>query len=162
MFSDKDAKKIVDNIIDFYHEDFIERYSTVDTIENLIAGSDYDRYDYKELSDLIEKQLTNTEDYLNNKQTTSKNYRSKKLGYSYYDLLQTMDIIKNNDFAALESIIEKFNLSKNANNLIRLYEFQIKELELNMKKKDAEAKSTINLMQNFRPEKKCSNGSGYR
>jgi hypothetical protein len=69
MFSDKDAKKIVDNIIDFYHEDFIERYSTVDTIENLVAGSDYDRYDYKELSDLIEKQLTNTEDYLNNKQT---------------------------------------------------------------------------------------------
>jgi hypothetical protein len=153
LFSDKDAKKIVDNIIDFYHEDFIERYSTVDTIENLVAGSDYDRYDYKELSDLIEKQLTNTEDYLNNKQTTSKNYRSKKLGYSYYDLLQTMDIIKNNDFAALESIIEKFNLSKNANNLIRLYEFQIKELELNMKKKDAEAKSTINLMQNFDQKK---------
>jgi capsular polysaccharide biosynthesis protein len=153
LFSDKDAKKIVDNIIDFYHEDFIERYSTVDTIENLIAGSDYDRYDYKELSDLIEKQLTNTEDYLNNKQTTSNNYRSKKLGYSYYDLLQTMDIIKINDFAALESIIEKFNLSKNANNLIRLYEFQIKELELNMKKKDAEAKSTINLMQNFDQKK---------
>jgi sugar phosphate isomerase/epimerase len=64
-----------------------------------------------------------------------------------------MDIIKNNDFAALESIIEKFNLSKNANNLIRLYEFQIKELELNMKKKDAEAKSTINLMQNFDQKK---------
>jgi hypothetical protein len=153
LLTEKDAKKVIDNIIDIYHQDFIEKYASQEKVENLLSGTDIERYDYKELSDLIDKQLIATNTFLTSKIDDTENYRSRILGYSFYDMQQSLEIIKQNDFGILESLIERFNLSKNIDNLITLYNYQIKTMELDLKKSEAEAQSTINLMQNYDQKK---------
>jgi hypothetical protein len=87
LLTEKDAKKVIDNIIDIYHQDFIEKYASQEKVENLLSGTDIERYDYKELSDLIDKQLTATNTFLTTKINDTENYRSRILGYSFYDIL---------------------------------------------------------------------------
>jgi hypothetical protein len=112
MFTEKNAKKVMDNIIESYKNDFIEKYSQVETIENLLSSSDVEEYDYKELSELIEKQIISTESYLADKIESSQNYRSKKLGYSYYDMLQTLNIINKMILEFLNLILKGITYQK--------------------------------------------------
>jgi hypothetical protein len=156
------AKKILDDIVKQYQEYFFETYTDKNALTNAIGVLDYDGYDYPEISIVMHDQILIIQNHitakLKDKNTTeSKNtteFRSTKTGVSFSEITSYIDVISKVDIGRLDSIIEAYNISKDKDKLIKLYEYRIRDLELKMSKKSDEAKIVSDTLSKYQKDKK--------
>ena len=146
------GRKLLEGIIDEYITYFDSLYSERDVLPNLLGTVDYDSYDYPELSSVITSQIKMMEIFLNKKISESKDFRSTVSGYSFKDIQEAMNVIKNVDVSRLASIIGATNLTRDREKLITFYEYRIKLLELEKGKKESESKIALDMMNSFKRE----------
>lgn len=148
------AQQIVDEVVRQYQQYFYKTYSDMSVLASAIQPIDYDEYDYPEISTVIRNQLDIFMNFLNTKlkQENGSNFRSVETGLSFSDIKESISIIQQVDLGRLDSIIGAYNLTKNKEKLIRLYEYRIKQEELNMQKKNEEAKLLTDIIQKYKKD----------
>lgn len=82
------------------------------------------------------------------------NFRSVETGLSFSDIMESISIIQQVDLGRLDSIIGAYNLTKNKEKLIKLYEYKIKQQELKMKQKNDEATLLTDIIQKYQKDQK--------
>lgn len=154
--SEKFAQQIVDEVVKQYQQYFYRTYSDMSVLANAIQPIEYDEYDYPEISTIIHNQLDIFMNFLNTKlkQTNGENFRSVETGLSFSDIRESISIIQHVDLGRLDSMIGAYNLTKNKEKLIKLYEYKIKMEELNMKNKNEEASLLTDIIQKYQKDKK--------
>jgi capsular polysaccharide biosynthesis protein len=150
------AQQIVDEVVKQYQQYFYRTYSDMSVLANAIQPVDYSEYDYPEVSKVIHNQLNIFTNFLRTKlsQSDGRNFRSIATGLSFQDILESVSIIKEVDLNRLDSLIGAYNLTKNKEKLIRLYEYRIKTEELNMAQKNDEAALLTDMIQKYQKDKK--------
>jgi len=164
------AQQIVDEIVKQYQQYFYKTYSDMSVLSSAIQPVDYAEYDYPEISTVLNNQLNIFISYLKTKlnQEDGSNFRSVETGLSFGDILESISIIKQVDLNRLDSIIGAYNLTKNKDKLIKLYEYRIKTEELNMAQKNDEASLILNTIKDYQKDQKLvmaglagTDGSGF-
>lgn len=150
------AQLIVDEIVKQYQQYFYKTYSDMSVLSSAIQPVEYAEYDYPEISSVIHNQLDIFVSYLKTKlnQENGSNFRSVETGLSFGDILESITIIKQVDLARLDSIIGAYNLTKNRDKLIKLYEYRIITEQLNMDQKNDEAALILNTIKDYQKDQK--------
>jgi hypothetical protein len=154
--SQKFAQQIVDEVVKQYQQYFYKTYSDMSVLANAIQPVDYEEYDYPEISTVIHNQLDIFTNYLQTKlkEGDGSNFRSVGTGLSFSDIMESVSIIKQVDLGRLDSVIGAYNLTKNKEKLIKLYEYRIKQQELSMKQKTDEAALLTDIIQKYQKDQK--------
>ena len=150
------AQQIVDEVVKQYQEYFYKTYSDMSVLASAIHPVDYEEYDYPEISTVIHNQLNIFTSYLRTKlsQESGSNFRSVETGLSFGDILESISIVQRVDLNRLDSIIGAYNLTKNKEKLIRLYEYRIKMDQLKMNQKNDEAALLMNTVKEYQKDQK--------
>jgi len=98
--------------------------------------------------------------FLSSKIEKAKDFRSTDTGLSFADILQSVDVIDTVDLSRMDSIIGAFNLTKDKDKLIKLYEYRIKVKELEKAKKQDESKIVSDMLGKFERDKSVFACSG--
>lgn len=146
---DVQAREILDEIFVRYQEYFFYTYNNGSTLASTLGPIDYDQYDYFQSVEVISNQISILKNYLSakSKEKGAKDFKSKKTGFTFNDIINSLEIIERVDLQRLDSLIGAYNLTKNKDELIKLYEYRLQKAELTSKKKADEAKiysDTIN------------------
>ena len=146
------GRQLLEKIVNSYEEYFQELYYERNMLPNAVGSLDYEAYDYPEVSLVMEYQIDIINEYLNKKLSEAQGFRSKKTGYSFFDLKESVNIIKTVDINRMKSLISAYNLTKDKEKLIINYENRIKQLELEKAKKESESRTAREMMDSFKRE----------
>lgn len=106
-----EAVRLVDEIVAQYVSYFKKTYSEEDLIAN-ITSVNFDSYDYIEMIDLYDAQLTTMYNYVNAKKSDAPLFRANATSLTFGDLLQQIDIIRRTDLFQLESFVVNNGITK--------------------------------------------------
>lgn len=150
------AQQIVDEVIKQYQQYFYKTYSDMSVLPNAIQALDYEEYDYPEVSKIISNQIDIFMNYLRAKlkQDGGSNFRSVETALSFQDIIESLSIIQQVDLNRVDSIIGAYNLTKDKEKLVKLYEYQIKMQQLNMTQKNDEAAFLTEIIQKYQKDQK--------
>ena len=149
---DKSGREILDALVDSYEKFFTDKYSGRTILANALGKVNYDFYDYGETSTVLHNQLSIIRNYLIEKMREGSDFRSKKTGLSFNDILESINIIDTVDIRKIDSLISAFNLTKDKEKLLIKYEYSIKTSVVEKEKKENEAKIAKDMMDNFKQE----------
>ena len=127
------AQQILDEVIRQYQQYFYRTYSDMSVLANAIQPLDYEEYDYPEISTVIHNQWISLQIIYERKWI--RNMAAISIGRNRHVLWRYHGIHfhhKKVDLSRLDSIIGAYNLTKNKEKLIKLYEYRIKQAELSM------------------------------
>ena len=94
------AREVLDEILDLYFADYSEKYINKATVTDKLSGIYHDNYDYIEMLELIDAEVTETINTLYGRVNSAPYYRSTATGMTFQDLI--------NEFEYLQSV----NISK--------------------------------------------------
>ncbi len=153
--SENKSKEILDELFKQYQEYFFYSYSDRSVLANALGPIDYDKYDYPEMSEVINNQITIIQNYLKtkNKEIGASDFRSKKTGFAFADIIDSIGVLEKVDLQRIDSIIGAYNLTKNKDTLIKLYEHRIQQSELDSQKKTDEAKIYSEMLGKYQKDK---------
>lgn len=156
------ARDILAEIFKQYQENFYYTYSDRSVLSNALGPIEYDKYDYPEISNVIINQINIIQNYLTtkNKELEASNFRSKKTGLAFVDIIDSIEVLKKVDLQRINSIIGSYNLTKDKDKLIKLYEYRIQQSQLESQKKTDEAKIYSDMVGKYQKDKNVMFVSG--
>lgn len=140
------ARKVLDSIIKNYFISYGEKYINQQTLPNNKINEADSQYDYIERVEILENWVTNITDYLAAKRTTHPDFRSAATGYSFSDLYEIYYSIEEYDIPQVYSLILEQMISKDRVTLIKKYESDIAQCQLdldNMNSKSNDLKALV-------------------
>lgn len=128
------AKKISASYKDGYESYFKDTYQYPFTnLENTFGQFDYSKYDYPEVTKVLDNEYNMLISYLSVLQDEDPQFRSaKKL--SFQDMVATLRSSKSLDLNRISATVNAFNLTKNKEMLILKYQYMIRRYELEKNK----------------------------
>ncbi|MEA3222141.1 MAG: Wzz/FepE/Etk N-terminal domain-containing protein [Thermodesulfobacteriota bacterium] len=146
-FSPEERGEILLSVISTYKDKFAEQYVK----QPLLAISPLDKplsnHDYLDTIGILNSSLGNYASFLEDRIKEAGYYRSPKTGKSFIDIKESLETIKDIDLKKIDSIVTISHLTRQKDNLIQKYQYRIKELERQRRKKDAEARIAQKLLQ---------------
>lgn len=156
-----DGKKILDRILENYQDYFFRTYGYNEALGSSVVAVDYKDYDYPEAVDVFDSTLDSLKQYvqkLSNDDTT--NFRSNETGYTFSDLLTTIDTVKSADLDALSSYITINNITNDKEMLLTYYQYRIEEMERERKVSQSELDSVTNSINEYEKDTLLVFGNG--
>mgnify|MGYP005892114701 FL=1 len=156
-----DGKKILDRILENYQDYFFRTYGYNEALGSSVVAVDYKDYDYPEAVDVFNSTLDSLKQYvqkLSNDDTT--NFRSNETGYTFSDLLTTIDTVKSADLDALSSYITINNITNDKEMLLTYYQYRIDEMERERKVSQSELDSVTNSINEYEKDTLLVFGNG--
>lgn len=147
VFSPEERKQVLLYVIKTYKNRFVEQYVkqkllAVDSLKNPLSTRDY--------TDTVSTLNSNIQEYsgfLEDRIKEAGYYRSVKTGKSFVDIKESLKTLKSIDLKEVNSIITISHLTRFRDNLIQKYQYRIKEIEKQRKKKEGEARIAQKLLQ---------------
>lgn len=141
----KDCVALLNNVTEKYKNTFAEKYGYKESLANAVTSFDYNDYDYIDSIDVLDSSLESLESYINELASKdSTRFRSEQTGYTFSDLVKSIETIRTEDLEIISSYITLYNMTKDKENLITNYEYRIEEYErqkkINEEKLDSIAK----------------------
>ncbi|MEN8907833.1 MAG: hypothetical protein ABF289_17925 [Clostridiales bacterium] len=149
------GEQILNETIKNYSNYFYMRYTNREILANIVQDINYDKYDYAEISDVINRQVILLNNFLLQKDEfrNDTKFRSKTTGMAFQDIVKSISVIDQVDINKMDSLINIYNLTKNKGKLIKLYEYKIQRLELSKDKKYDESAIASDMMNKFERKK---------
>lgn len=123
------AAQLLNAITDAYRDYFFEAYGYNDSLGTALKVLDYTNYDYAEAVDLFDNSLTTLRTYVRNlADSDTAKFRSTVTGYSFSDLQQSINTIRELDLDQISSYIAQNNVTKDKDTLQAYYEYRIENL----------------------------------
>ena len=121
-----------------YERYFYERYGYNSSLENSVSSIDYEEYDYINAVDVLNNRLTSLRAYLSDlAEQDNTRFVSSQTGYSFSDLTESIDTIRNEDISWVTSYIISNNITKNKQDLIDYYLYKIEDAERELAQRES-------------------------
>ena len=150
IFSEEEKSLIFLSIADEYRREFERKYGE----EPLVAISFPDdflaKYDYGEIVDIFKTKIDTFIKFLDSKVKKAGFFRSQKTGLSFIDIKSDVESLRNIELLKTEAIIRTLKLTKNKENLINQYKYNIRKIEIRKRKKEKEASVAHRLLKEMR------------
>ena len=125
-----------------YKEYFYDTYS-FSYIEKSVQALDYKAYDYEDAVEILDTKLTILQDFVSQLASLDNSrFTSKETGYSFSDLSNAVDTIRNEDLMRVTSYISSYNLTKSRSERVELYNYKIE----NERRKQAQTQEMLNVL----------------
>ena len=121
------ARQVLDEILDLYFSDYSENYVNVATTQNSLSRIYQDNYDYIEMMEIIDSDLSSTISTLSQRASWGDAFRSAKTGLSFSDLAQEFSFIQSVQVSELFSRIFEYQITKDKQLLLATYSTRIQE-----------------------------------
>lgn len=132
------GREVLDAIIRSYEGWYYKEYVNRAVLTNVLSDIDMDNYDYPEIVEIFDGQFGTIYSYLNAKIIEDVDFRSSTIGMTFAELKQVVELVDNIELKKADAIIGAYNLTKDKDKLLKLYEYQIKNYEMLNKKKTDE------------------------
>ena len=121
--------EVFNSILTCYTDYFFETYGYNQALGNAVTAIDYKGYDYPEQLDIFDTSLSTLQSYVNNLSTSDKTrFRSSTTGYTFADLSQAIQTLRDVDLSLLSSSILMNNITKDKDYLMDYYTRRIELL----------------------------------
>ena len=132
-FTREEGLDILNGVVDAYRNYVEENYNFNDILGSSVSVLNYQEYDYSEAVSIFSDNLNGISSYLSKISSTDNiSFRSQLTGYSFSDLQQITDTLKDVELDQANSYIVLNGLTKNgADREITYYEWLIEETERN-------------------------------
>lgn len=151
--SSSEAKTVLNEILHEYRKYFFETYGDKDVLSSAIGELNYEEYDYPEIARVMRGQLNIIRSYLSDKQKKSPDFRAKSTQKSFGDIISYINILEDVDVSRMSSLISSYNLTKDKNRLISLYQYRIEQYEVELAKKKDEALMAQEAIDKYQKDK---------
>ena len=121
------ARQVLDEILDLYFSDYSENYVNVATTQNSLSRIYQDNYDYIEMMEIIDSDLSSTISTLSQRVNWGDAFRSAKTGLSFSDLAQEFSFIQSVKVSELFSRIFEYQITRDKQLLLATYSTRIQE-----------------------------------
>ncbi len=150
-----EAREILDELFKQYKKYFYSSYFSGAFLTDEIGPIDYSIYDYPQQIEILQNQIMTLKNYLKikNNEVGASGFRSKKYGFTFSDLIESITVLEKVDLQNIGASIDSFNLTKDKEALIKLYEYRIQESEMISKKKNDEANIYANSINKYQKDK---------
>ncbi len=125
-FTDGEAARVINTVLECYRSYFIEEYGYSDSIGNASLVVDYCGYDYLVAVDTYSSTLDSLLEIIEPLKDTT--FRSTKTGYSFSDLYSEASISRSYETDVITAFILENSVIKNKESMISYYEYRIDEL----------------------------------
>lgn len=151
--SGEEAKKVLNELLKEYKNYFIDTYGDKEVLSSAIEGLEYSEYDYPEVSRVMKGQIDIITSYISDKIKKSPDFRSKATQMSFGDIISYLNIIDEVDVSRMNSLIFAYNLTKDKNRLLSLYQYRIEQYQKEMGKRQDEANMAQDSIKNYQKNK---------
>ena len=124
------GRQLLDALVEAYSAAFHEMYGYNRSIGDAVQAIDYNDYDYTEAIDVLDGRLVSLRSYIS--QLAGEDYtrfRAESTGYTFADLVAAIDTIRSEDISWVSSYIVSNNITKDRDELIDYYQYQIEEAQ---------------------------------
>ena len=123
--SGKQGTELLEQLVDSYQKYFYNTYS-FSYIGKSVQALDYKAYDYEDAVEVLDAKLTILEDFVTQLASLDNSrFTSKETGYSFSDLANAVNTIRNEDIMRVTSYISSFNLTKSKSERVNYYSYKI-------------------------------------
>jgi len=144
----KDCVALLNNVTEKYKSTFSEKYGYKESLAKAVLSFDYNEYDYIDSIDVLDSSLESLESYINELASKdSTRFRSEQTGYTFSDLVKSIETIRTEDLGIISSYITLYNMTKDKENLITNYEYRIEEYERQKKINEEKLNSLTNILE---------------
>lgn len=144
----KDCVALLNKVTENYKGTFAEKYGYKNSLANAVTSFDYNDYDYIDSIDVLDSSLESLESYINELAAKdSTRFRSKQTGYTFSDLVKSIETIRTEDLGIISSYITLYNMTKDKENLITNYEYRIEEYERQKKINEEKLESIVRILE---------------
>lgn len=154
------SKQFLDALLKNYQEYFFITYGYNESLGNSIVSIDYKEYDYPTAIDVFEDTLTNLSDYVRKLSLETPKFRSGKTGYSFDDLLSTIETIRVTELDSIASYVEINNVTNDEEHLLNYYQYKIEQLERNKNVLQSEFDTISNSIEKYEKDSMIIIGEG--
>ena len=136
--SAQDAPRFLSECLSAYQEFFYDKYGYQTAFELSLNDNDYQTYDYIDAVDVLNNHLTTLRAYLSHAEgQDNRRFVSTQTGYSFPDLIDTLDTIRSENVDWVTSYIVSNNMTKDRDYLIDYYQYKIEDAERALAQQDS-------------------------
>ncbi|MDD3765698.1 MAG: EAL domain-containing protein [Eubacteriales bacterium] len=143
------GQMVLNKLLSFYDDYFRQTYTGQRKIQDVFSNVNYDNYDYMEICELYDSQLSSILTLLSDLQEEAPEFRSSKTGLSFSDLSTYFGNLYSTDYNKLYSNVRVGLLSKNKELLVKKYQHKIEELTLLWAKKNDTSQLSYAILLDF-------------
>jgi len=140
------ARTVLDEILDVYFEQFSQKYVNVAPANNTIDNLDKNDYDYIEMLELIDTSIDNTLATLYQRIDQNNYYRSTETGFSFAELADDFNYLRQVKVSALFSKIYKYQITKNKPVLVSDYTTRIDNNNISNEKDESIIEDVVEVI----------------
>ena len=123
--SGRQGAELLDQLISSYQQAFYDTYS-FSYIGKSVEAMDYKDYDYEDAVEVLDTKLSILRSFVSQMSALDNSrFTSKETGYSFSDLANAVDTIRNEDLMRVTSYISTYNLTKSKPERINNYTYKI-------------------------------------
>jgi len=119
-----------------------------------------DGYDYVELVNIIRQNVDGVIAFLDSKIAKARLFRSKKTGLTFTDVKSDLSVVKDFELRQVQTIIKGRAISRDREQLIAQYQYDVRNIEAQRKKKQNEADVAAKLLKDIRQRDSSSMPGG--
>ncbi len=147
IFTPEERKQVLLAIINVYRDDFMDRFVNQPLLDvNFLKGF-VSSHDYEDVYRTMDNCVKTYVGFLDARIKDAGHYRSPTTNESFVDIKASLEAVENTDLKEVGSIIGIFHLTRNRANLIKQYQYRLKEIRKDKEKKEKEATVARQLLQ---------------
>lgn len=128
-----DGAEFLNALLENYKTYFMQTYGYNEAFGDAMTSVDYTTYDYAQALDVYSSTLNSLQSYINRLSTEdATRFRSTETGYTFSDLTEKTNTLRNVDLASVSSYVFKKNVTKDREALQTYYEYRIDTLTRSM------------------------------
>jgi len=159
-FSIKERNRLLLSIVDEYRKDFEKKYGEKPLVvvkfpANFLANSDY-----LDAINTFKVRTSNFIKFLDSKIGKAGIFRSQKTGDSFIDVKNDLELLNDIKVSEIEATIKILKLTKNKDNLINVYRYKIRTVDIERKKKEKEASIARKLLKDMKQQGRYETSKG--
>lgn len=143
------ARKVLDKVLDVYFTEYSQNYLNTGYAANSLSDLDENDYDYIEMLEIVEDNITETVSFLEQCTETNPYYRSSSTGLSFGDLTGELNSIRSVDISSLYSKILEYQISKDKELLLSNYRERINNYEITNTIEEEQIADVVEIMDSY-------------
>ena len=127
------GKMLLEYLIEAFKVDFENKYIGKALVFNY-TDTDLSKYDYSEMVDVLELQVSLLNSVLETALEDGSNFRSTSLGLGFDDLVSRLSLVKEVELNNIDARVSNYLLTKDLDLVVTRHEFMVEELSLEIEK----------------------------
>lgn len=140
------AREVLDEVLDVYFAEYSEEYINTSSTVNALQNLENENYDYIEMMEIIEDNISETVETLNDRGTNDPYYRATSTGKSFSDLASEFYYIQSVNVSKLYSDILEYQITKDKNLLLSNYRERINNYQISNGSEQEKIQDVVTLI----------------